>query len=391
MIFFKLTMIIAVLLASTTIIAYAPSPFIWLSLLWGALLCFLSATQKHTSLRALWINFAVVVIAIGTVELYFEFREPVRMTGNYMDGYFVEHDLLGYSPAKARESRASKFHGKDLIYDVNYNIDNRGLRISPQVQDHITCGSVLFFGGSVTFGEGVEDDETLPYVTGVFTDGRFAIDNFGFHGYGPHQMLAALEHGIVDQTITEPVSYVIYQGMPPHVIRSAGKASWDRHGPRYIMNANGQPVYSGPFDADLPHPLRWLRKQLDKSALYRWSSNLQQDPTPDEIELYIAIVSKARDIVVSMYPTAEFHVLMWGDDGEKTYEAILDGFHRNKLNVHTIDTILPSYAQNPQSYKLSPFDAHPNPRAYNKIARYISKRIIRSSSCQKSGLLAAGG
>lgn len=387
---FSIVIIVVILAASATILAYLPVPFLWIALLWAWLLCVFAIRHKHSSLRAVWVNMATVLITFSALELYFHSRETVRMEGTYNAGYKMEHEFLGYCPAAGRESSAIKYHREDVIYDVNYRIDIRGLRVSPPAQDPSACGSVLFFGGSVTFGEGVEDDQTMPYVTGVRTGGRYAIDNFGFHGYGPHQMLAALDHGMVDEVIDEPVSYVIYQGIPAHVARAAGRARWDHHGPRYVLDNSGKPVYSGPFDGGLPRPVRWLRKQLDKSALYRWSGSLQREATREEIALYTAIVAAARDAVASKFPNAEFHVLLWGYQGEKTYDAILDGFHRANLNVHPINKILPGYTRDPANYEISPFDRHPNPRAHDQIAGYISDHILHGGFCQAPGLLAAG-
>ena len=383
-----MVILVVVLAASTAILSYLPVPFLWIALLWAVVLCILAIKHKPSSLRAVWINLAAVVITLGALELYLHSRETERMAGSYTEGYYVEHEVLGYCPAAGRESRAIKYHGEELVYDVNYRIDRRGLRVSPPAQDPSACGSVLFFGGSVTFGEGVQDDQTMPYVTGERTDGRYAIDNFGFHGYGPHQMLAALELGIVDETVGEPFSYVIYQGIPAHVARSAGRARWDRHGPKFVLDSNGKPVYSGPFDDKLPRSVHWLRKQLDKSAFYRWSGTLQREATPEEIALYTAIVAAARDAVSRKFPDAEFHVLLWGSQEEKTYEAILDGLSKASINVHPINEILPGYVTDPGAYEISPFDRHPNPHAHEQIAGYISTRILHSGTCQGLGLLA---
>ncbi len=378
------------LAASAATLQYVPLPFLWIALLSAGIFCFLAIKHKQPSWRVLWINLATVFITIGALELYFYSSEIVRMEGSYTDGYYADHQVLGYCPTAERESRAIKYHGKERVYDVNYTIDKRGLRISPPAQDSLACGSVLFFGGSVTFGEGVEDDQAMPYVTGMKTEGSYVIDNFGFHGYGPHQMLAALELGIVDEVVSETVRHVIYQGIPAHVARSAGRASWDRHGPKYILDSNGKPVYEGPFDGRLSRPVRWLRKQLDKSALYRFSGTMQREATPEEIKLYTAIVAAARDTVNRKFPNAQFHVLLWGNQGEKTYDAILDGFSKAGMRVHLVNENLPGYSQQPSSYEISPFDRHPNPHAHALIAEYVSARILHGGSCQHPAPLVVG-
>lgn len=382
--------LVAALAASTAALAYLPTPFLWIALLWTGVLFVLAIRHKRAWLRVLWVNLAALLIVIGAGEFYFHTREAVRMEGSFTEGYKVEHEVLGYSPAAGRESRAIKYHGAELVYDVNYRIDRRGLRVSPPTLHSPACGSVLFFGGSLTFGEGVEDKQTMPYVTGIKTKGHYAIDNFGFHGYGPHQMLAALEQGVVDEVVDKPVSHVIYQGITAHVARSAGRARWDRHGPWYVLDSSGKPVYSGPFDGGRPRAVRWLLTQLDKSALYRWSGSLEQAATTAEIEHYVAIVAAAGDTVARKFPAAEFHVLLWGWPGEKTYDAMLDGLRGNGVRVHTINKILPAYTRNPAAYEISPFDRHPNPSAHEQIAGYVSTHILHNSSCQALDALTAG-
>ena len=376
------------LAASAAILTYLPIPFLLIALLWITVLCILAIKHKRSSLRAVWFNLAVVIITLGALELYFHSREVERMAGSQTIGYYEEHEVLGYCPAAGRKSRAIKYHGDELVYDVNYDIDRRGLRVSPPLQEQPTCGGVLFFGGSFTFGEGVEDHQTMPYLTGVKTNGRYTIDNFGFHGYGPHQMLAALEMGIVDEVVDESVSYVIYQGIPAHVARSAGRVKWDRHGPMFILDSNGKPVYSGHFDDELAYSIRWLRKQLVKSALYRWSISQLRESTTEEIALYIAIVAAARDDVNRKFPNAEFHVLLWGYQSEKSYDAIISGLRNANIHVHPINKILPEYKQEPEAYEISPFDKHPNPHAHEQIAKYVSTRILHADSCQNHDLLA---
>ena len=80
--------------------------------------------------------------------------------------------------------------GGETLYAVVYSVDKRGLRVEPPLAPGHGDRCVLFFGCSYTFGEGVNDAETLPYRTGVLAEGRLRMINFGLHGYGPHQMLA---------------------------------------------------------------------------------------------------------------------------------------------------------------------------------------------------------
>ena len=116
------------------------------------------------------------------------------------DRYFHTDDRYGYAPAANDRVRATRRENHEVVYDVVYNFDSHGLRMTPP--DGESGGEcILFFGGSFAFGQGVADHETLPSLVGQKTGGRFRAYNVGFHGYGPHQMLYALEHGVIEQVV----------------------------------------------------------------------------------------------------------------------------------------------------------------------------------------------
>ena len=93
-----------------------------------------------------------------------------------------------------------------VFYDVTYTINKYGLRVSPHdLKENITntynFKNILFFGGSFTFGEGVNDDENLPWKIEKKSNYKLKSYNFGFHGYGSHQMLRTLELGLIDNIV----------------------------------------------------------------------------------------------------------------------------------------------------------------------------------------------
>ena len=171
--------------------------------------------------------------------------------GAYKANYFIADDELGYglTPWKRRVSsikRSDKDGG--LIYNVTYQINALGFR------DAIHNGGaspVFFFGDSFTFGEGVDDDDTLPAQFSRIA-GR-TVFNFGVHGYGPHQFLRMLEVDRPEKLgVADKPALVVYTLLADHVDRAAGRASWDREGPLYELSPAGL-VYRGSFRSHRPH------------------------------------------------------------------------------------------------------------------------------------------
>ena len=124
--------------------------------------------------------------------------------------YHLRDEVLGHSATPGTAARAQKWHGKTLLY---------GLRVSPPRGSGPPEACVVFFGDSFTFGEGLNDTETMPYRAGAIGGGRFEVYNFGFRGYGPHPMLSALQHGRVASILKCRPTHVIYTATPDHVNR----------------------------------------------------------------------------------------------------------------------------------------------------------------------------
>jgi hypothetical protein len=175
--------------------------------------------------------------------------DPIQIHANPFDAeqkYYRGDPALGYSLNPNRSVRAGIHDSIGVIYDVTYRVDSHGLRVTPASG---TSGpAVGFFGCSWTYGEGVEDDETLPNQFARATGGRYRVFNFALHGYGPHQMLRAIETRRHDSLLGPKPAAFVYLAAAWQVPRSAGHSPWDRSGPRYVLSGDSV-RYTGPFDS----------------------------------------------------------------------------------------------------------------------------------------------
>ena len=256
--------------------------FVWFWSTWACTLIGLIFNVHGSWPRALLFNAGVAAATLAVAEAYFSFEETEPPT--HAPEYIKNDPVLGWSPREGIRTRATKFfHGRSL-YDVTYTIDSNGLRISPPAGDDSSAGTVLFFGCSFTFGTGLQDDETLPYQVGVQSEGRWRTVNFGVGGYGPHQMLAALESGRVRRVLDSPPRHAFFVAIASHLVRVGGRSAVFGHGgPRFRIDPDGIPRLHGHFGdepivpgfletslarADPSAPI-WIRWQLRKSAIYR--------------------------------------------------------------------------------------------------------------------------
>ena len=112
---------------------------------------FLSATLGEAALRALAAD---------------EGGAPPRAA--YTKGYSLPFRQnggpLGYAAFPDRQVRAWKTVGEERVYDAVYGISPEGIRVTPGDSARPDEGQTfVFFGGSYAFGEGLNDDETLPF------------------------------------------------------------------------------------------------------------------------------------------------------------------------------------------------------------------------------------
>ncbi len=372
------------ILFSSLFLKYLSFPYLWISICWSLVFALLTWSSPDSRRKYIWFNLGFVAFTCGGLEVYSYFSlasvtKQTRSEGGYVRGYFTPNEILGYGPAPSKSVRSRKYHNNQLIYDVSYTIDSRGLRISPPSR---TDRCILFFGDSFTFGEGVMDHEAMPYVVGELS--KYKILNYGFPGYGPHQMLSAIEHGMLDRTVDCKPAYAIYQAYVD-VARAAGYDSWDKHGPKYVVSDEGL-KYDGHFDdvkaVGYREKLRGkLEAQVEKSYVYKRYFENRSRIRDQDVDRFVEIVDTSRRKLVERYPGLQFHVILWPADRmdstyKKTYEVARARLHDRGINLHYVTDILPDWSTNMSRYILSDYDQHPNAFAHAQIAQYVLKNIL---------------
>lgn len=264
-----------------------------------------------------------------------------------------------------------------------HNRLQRSSRRPPWRKDDL-AGAVLFFGCSFTFGEGLQDNETLPYQVGAQSGGRYHTFNLAFEAYGPNQMLAQIEHGMVQRVVDTAPQYAIYVAIPAHVWRVAGRVAWGGHGPRYVLDSDGTVHQAGNFGnrKTLAERLGLTRGvgQLNKSAMYRMLSSGEARITDDDIRLYFAVVRRSQELLAAQYPGIRFEVILWPNQHvpqqREAYEKLRDGFRQRGVPLVLVEDILPGYNTDRSPYILGSTDHHPNALADRLLAQYILSKIV---------------
>jgi hypothetical protein len=374
------------------------TPYFYIALSTCLLLIGLSLRIKRSpNLKAVVFNLAFLALAFALSEAYLagwlsvaaapSGKQAAWMEGTYTqrESYFTPDEIRGYTGAKNVKVTSKLYHGHELIYDVTYTTNRYGLRVSPHDLDNKknlpikNHQDVAFFGCSYMVGEGVKDNETVAYLLEEKSQGKYLTYNFGFHGYGPHQMLRVLETGLLDRVIQDKGPLlVIYWALTLHIERAAGNYPyfvWDAQGPKYKLNSSGEVEYAGRFKDDsiikLFIPVLNKSRVIDRSQIipkiWGWPRN-QQD-----IELVVKIITKSKEIVADKYH-GDFYVLLWSEKDNPDYDFMLAELKRNRVKVITTEEILGPYEEAITKYLLKG-EGHPNQKANEKIADYLLKYL----------------
>lgn len=363
-----------VILALTATLAAAagldqPAPAV--GAIW-AVFCFVTMRSASTrTARLIWWNLGAACLIWVGFELFVLEGSPDREQTfePHEIEFHIPDPLLGHRPQPNTQFRSRLRHDGKTIYEVTYTFDDKGLRISPPDPPEAEPNCVLFFGCSYTFGEGVNDQETMPYRVGLALQGRAGVRNLGFMGYGPHHMLAAIEGGFTDNLGCRPRHAVLWT-MEHHVVRAAGKWWWDQEGPRYVRE-NGAVVRRGSF-GDLPWTTavwEWLRQRSPLVDAFRDVN----DRAAEDYLLYFAILEAAQHQLEVKYPGIRFHVLVWNRPDDP--EFFSKSWSQHQLDPHLLSRVLPGLVNDDRSLYMAP-DPHPTADSHRAVADYVVTDLL---------------
>ena len=345
---------------------------IWLAVVLPALAAigFRAQTLRLIALgmAALLLPLALIESALRIVPLF----QSGSRYGDHYSGYYLTPHELGYTAHPSRVVHAEKFlEDGAAVYDVHYTIDAHGHREVPGIGEPSSRPAVLFFGGSYTFGEGLEDNQTIPAQMVRASGARWTAANLGFHGYGPHQMLRSLQLGLPHELGLARIERVVYFAVPwLHLDRIAGLRPWDPFGPRYLLDSSGRPRFEGSF----LDPESWWDRLAASSRFYWRIRGLFDLSEQEKRELAVALVEESARLIEEDFG-AEFSVLVWPDDeGRSAFLAAR--WSEAGLDVIDASDILPDpWAP---EYRIAG-DDHPNALAARMIGRALAEYFERGA------------
>jgi hypothetical protein len=287
------------------------------------------------------------------------------------DTNFEQNKIMGYiSQANLNSFRCIKSIGKDTIYNVLYSSDKYSRRISENIKTNkSTEKHALFLGCSITFGEGIPYESTFPYLFEK-TNPTYNSYNYGFSGYGPHQMALLFSKGINTintRTILEKNGILLYSYINDHLNRVYGGSSYLSYGSKspdvYIENNNLVVKKRNKYHL-------YLARFINQSnTLSYFNIALTYPQTEHFYNRFAAIINYTASEYKKSFPTGVFYVSLYPSQNKQD-TAWIQFLHKD---IKIIKVNLPhDFKSNKNKYIIRPkIDNHP----LGALNIYYTKKI----------------
>ena len=241
-----------------------------------------------------------ILISITIIEIILLLKNNIQMINvsnkdNFSINIMYEKTFLGYQPVPGVQNHKVVYDGK-IIMDKFYTISSNKFRYTPEIDSGEKNKIMNFFGGSFTFGWGLNDNETLPYlIQYYFRDWK--IKNYGISGYGIHQTLALIQK---KPDIIGDLNFLITD--VSHIPRATCKRDYSFGTPKYILD-NKKLIRSGycnfGFFNKLSMP-RIIGSVINRSQIKILFDKLyfrKENVSDKDVDLYLAILNEINKII----------------------------------------------------------------------------------------------
>lgn len=270
-------------------------------------------------------------------------------------------------------SRETLIPSRQVLFDITYRLDEqcrrKGNLLRPQARQFI-----LFFGDSITFGQGVRDDETFASLIGQRWP-EVETYNYGIVSRGPNGTLEVLDREPSRLAgIGQPSGLAVYYFINSHMDRvncptsCMNENSYVYSQPYYVLRSSGQVELKGTFEGDrgLINFLYW---PLAHSAIrLYWNLDFPRY-TDRHYNLFVAIMSAMRQRVQSHLNLSDFVFVFGVDTSERNYRElsprlIQAGFKILNYGGFSMAPVL-------KGTEIIPYDMHFSPRGHSAMADWL--------------------
>ena len=300
----------------------------------------------------------------------------VQFAGEHAQAFFQRDDWLGYRPVPDTQAVASRQEGDKTLYRVTYSIDSYGRRVTPVDELAPNSKHILFFGDSYTFGEGVNDNETMSfYVSELAPDYRGY--NYGAGGYGPQQMLAKLQSEEISVEVDEDQGVLVYIFIGEHILRAIGSMRIHiQRGdvmPYHYLDTAGNLVRNGDLASGRPL-LSGVYTILGQSQVLKFFNiDFPLRLRDEDLQLTAKIIEESRAVYQEKFNSDQFYVLIYPGLGAPELIPYLEAAGITYLNYYELPDIYDD------DFWLG--EGHPTAKAH----RIVAEKLVQDLGLQNIG------
>ena len=292
------------------------------------------------------------------------------------------HPVLGFRPKPDSTAVATATFNGQPVYNTTYHIDSEGGRVTPKTPPGADL--YLFLGDSFMFGQGIRDDETLPWQFAEMGDGKVRTLNLSAPGNAPNHLVRAFEAGLLDRYAGQRVKAVVVWIIPAQLARTTGDGSWLGSSPRYEI-VDGKLSHTGSFtEYRFSHPVAGLKYYLGE--LFPFIASIGEKQRQDEqLRLFVAMMARLQQYAREKFNAPLVVVYSWPDEqvrglhghSEIDQSMLVDVIvQMRKLGIELVRVDDLTSGQ-PTDKILIPHDGHPTRFTNELIAGELKKRLIK--------------
>jgi hypothetical protein len=331
---------------------------------------------------ALSLGLATCIACVVCSELLFGILLTLRKPGPAKDyrgdyltpgAFFRQDEDLGIALENNRRVRCEVLYDNKQLWDVHYSSDEFGRRTTTHLSESEPKQFAVFFGCSYLFGEGSNDDETIPSQFSKAAP-QFRSYNYGVPGYGTQQMLAIIESGKLKQEIREEQGIGVYLYLPEiHESRVIGEMeivnSFGANFPYYFLDKEKNLQRNGQFSSGRKLT-NSIYSVLGKSRTRQYFGLNFPRRQEAHYQLATALMVHSAKLFKEQFPTSEFYVVVYPNQLTPPL-PILNNLKTLDIKVMDFSKLFDSSHVENQYVG----DGHPTPKANAMLATALSQSL----------------
>ena len=258
----------------------------------------------------------------------------------------------------------------DTVFDVHYSIDHMNKRITPGF-DSSKTDYALFFGCSIGFGFGLEDDQTLAYQVQKQSPNTNSY-NFCISATGTNHMLAQLQYRDLSKQVAEKDGCGYYIFFWDHIYRAIGTmhryTEWLHLAPYYEMK-DGKLLRNKSFKDGRPFISGMYERLYQTNIVKYFEADLPLKLNETHFDLVTEMVLETKKDYEKQFGNDKFYLVFYPNYVAYTPEEMrIFKSYLTKKKIKFID--LSKVITYQGKYTLGG-DSHPNEETNKLIANYL--------------------